>query len=266
MKLEGQKTVPDARFVPFLQTTLLLADFLCVEHGEGETKVIQILPLGVAESTAAEGDELLGVEEEHYVLDFGAPSAAKSTTLFEFAVSCTGVEGMQFTWSPSTEERLKDRRVRLRGKRRIPKHQLQSFFTTMMSISDFSCATFGDGEIKVIRVQPYAESFANEPGEMPISTPSLKEPVVLTFGTRTIAESTSLMELAWTCQKTTGRVLTWNQATDALLSEQRMRIVGTRSMQGPGFLLLFESLLTASNYSWEEVTTDVGPRIKIEAR
>ena len=263
--LEGTKTVSEARFVQFLQTALVQADFVAFEHGEYEAKVIQILPFADAGSSLSPSEELITIKGDQCVFDFGAPAAEESATLYEFAQSCSKVSGLQFTWDQSTEELLKERSVGLRGKRSLPKYQLSLFFAAVLSISDLSCTTIGDGDISVIMVQPLGRSGADAPVESPTSTPSLRDPLVLSFGTKSMAESKSLLELASMCQQTTGRVLTWNQDTGARLTEQRIRLVGTRSMQREAFLPLFQSLMTASHYSWEAVTKDVGPRIKIQS-
>ncbi|MFT6831983.1 MAG: hypothetical protein ACJAZN_002151 [Planctomycetota bacterium] len=109
--------------------------------------------LQAAAALQDEASKLFIVEVEGgYVVDFESGNDREEVSLHELATVAAHATGRMLLWDEATETLLKERRVRLTGRKVVPKDPFLPFFRVLLGTSGFSCRVFGEGDVSVIRI------------------------------------------------------------------------------------------------------------------
>ncbi len=259
----GEKTVSAARFSSFLKVTMIVGDFVCVELGEGDSPVLLSLPVigGPAAATPVATDSVVQLDGEHFTIDFGKGEAGESITLYDFTQACANVTGMQFTWSSATEKMLKKQRVRLVGKKTVPKETFESFFKVLMTVSDMLCTEVSDGDVTVFLVEPMR---ATDTAAAPVAS---EDELAMTFGGEGgTAEELSCFELLQRMQASAGFQFTWSQDTEPRLKAARVWLAGKASIPKEEAFSLLSDSMSAMGFTCQRVGPAELSVVKIDVR
>ena len=88
---------------------------------------------------------------------------------------------------------------------------------------------------------------------------------VLNFAQGEDEESMSLFQFTQACQQVTGRQFTWNEDTEGLLKQRRVRLIGTKSIQKERFYSFFQVMMIISDFVCTEIGEDDIAVIKIDS-
>jgi general secretion pathway protein D len=95
-------------------------------------------------------EETLTEEKGYYVINFDA--SQDGVTLEQFIQICQETTQLNFTWKQETDAALKSTKIKLLGKKRIPKDKdrFYAFFQTILKINEFVCLEVGKRPLEVI--------------------------------------------------------------------------------------------------------------------
>lgn len=88
---------------------------------------------------------------------------------------------------------------------------------------------------------------------------------VLNFAQGEEEESMSLFQFTQACQQVTGRQFTWNEDTEGLLKQRRVRLIGTKSIDKQRFYSFFQVMMIISDFVCTEIGEDDIAVIKIDS-
>ncbi len=99
---------------------------------------------------ARQPEETLTEERGYYVINFDA--SPDGVTLEQFVQICQETTQLNFTWKQDAEQGLRTTKVKLLGKKRIPKDKdrFYAFFQTILKINDFVCLEVGRRPLEVV--------------------------------------------------------------------------------------------------------------------
>ncbi|HKB17364.1 MAG TPA: hypothetical protein VKF62_14950, partial [Planctomycetota bacterium] len=150
-------TIPPRLRAALRAAALLLSPALAPAQDEppqpppGQPGQAPTLPAPGKEKIAArQPEETLTEEKGYYVINFDA--SPDGVTLEQFVQICQETTQLNFTWKADAEQFLKSTKVKLLGKKRIPKDKdrFYAFFQTILKINEFVCLEVGRRPLEVI--------------------------------------------------------------------------------------------------------------------
>ncbi len=96
---------------------------------------------------------------DYYELYFEESTDGDSgLTLEAFVKLCQEATGINFTYTPDTQQILAQKKLKMFGRKTIPKSDFYAFFQIMMIINEFVCTKIGPDHLAVVLIQSSAQT------------------------------------------------------------------------------------------------------------